>query len=107
VVIHGADNAKGHKGKKCHEFLGANGVEQGPHPLNSPDLAPPDFSLFGHVKCLSKGSQIESPGELFAESGLVLCEITVKTSEVVSDEWIARLRWVILNEGQYFDKPQA
>jgi hypothetical protein len=35
-----------------------NAVKRAPHPPSSPDLAPSDFYLFGHVKPLLRGHEL-------------------------------------------------
>jgi hypothetical protein len=39
-----------------------------PHPLSpySPDLTPPDFDLFGHVKHVLRAQSFEAADELFS-----------------------------------------
>jgi histone-lysine N-methyltransferase SETMAR len=44
-----ADNARLHTAKKVTEFLAGNNMKRAPHPAYSPDLAPCDFYLFGHI----------------------------------------------------------
>jgi hypothetical protein len=42
------------------------------HPLYSPDLAPSDFYLFGHVKSLSRGESFETEEDLFSAVHVIL-----------------------------------
>jgi transposase len=60
LIIH-ADNARPHTAQKTFEFCRENRLEMAPHPLYSPDLAPSDFLLFGHIKHQLEG--IEFPSE--------------------------------------------
>jgi hypothetical protein len=49
-----ADNPCPHTAKLSTQYLNANRMESVLHPPSSPDLAPPDFYLFGYVKrCLA------------------------------------------------------
>jgi hypothetical protein len=48
-IIH-ADNARANTAQKCRTCCKENGLPLAPHPLHSPDLAPSDFFLFGHIK---------------------------------------------------------
>jgi histone-lysine N-methyltransferase SETMAR len=49
------DNARPYTTKSSLAFLEANEMIKGPHPPYSPDLAPSDSFLFGHVKRLLRG----------------------------------------------------
>jgi hypothetical protein len=49
LVVH-ADNARAHTAQNCQTFCEENGLRLAPHSPYSPDLAPPDFFLFGYVK---------------------------------------------------------
>jgi hypothetical protein len=40
-------------------------MKKTPHPPDSPDLAPSDFYLFGHVKHCLAGAFFADAGELF------------------------------------------
>jgi hypothetical protein len=46
-------------------FLSRNGLRILPHPPDSPDLAPSDFFLFGHVKQSVAGMTFASRDEVF------------------------------------------
>jgi hypothetical protein len=39
------------------KFLEQNRVKKAPHPLDSPDLIPSDFSFFGYVRQLLGGGE--------------------------------------------------
>jgi histone-lysine N-methyltransferase SETMAR len=54
LVIH-ADNAKSHTTRKCRAFCQENRLRLAVHPPYSPDLAPSDFFLFGHIKHYLQG----------------------------------------------------
>jgi hypothetical protein len=49
LIIH-ADNARLHTTQRTLKFCRENRLEIVPHPPYSPNLAPSDFFLFGHVK---------------------------------------------------------
>jgi hypothetical protein len=51
LIVH-AHNARTHTGKVTLDFMERNAAKRAPHPPCSPDLAPSDFYLFGHVKQL-------------------------------------------------------
>jgi histone-lysine N-methyltransferase SETMAR len=67
LVVH-ADNARTRTAQKCRSFCKENGLWLTPHPPYSPDLAPSDFFLFGHVKEHLEG--MVSPSFEDAEVGL-------------------------------------
>jgi hypothetical protein len=54
-----ADNARPHTAKVTLDFMEHNAMKRAPHlhPLYSPDLAPSDFYLSGHVKQLLRGHE--------------------------------------------------
>jgi histone-lysine N-methyltransferase SETMAR len=62
-VLHG-DNARPHKAAISQQFMGQNAVVGAAHPTYSPDLAPSDFCLFGHVKGLPRGESFETGEQL-------------------------------------------
>jgi hypothetical protein len=49
LIIH-ADNTHPHTARISVTFLDENDMTKAPHSPSSPNLAPSDFSLFGHVK---------------------------------------------------------
>jgi histone-lysine N-methyltransferase SETMAR len=65
LIIH-ADNARPHMAKKCQDFLEEIGADRAPHPPYSPDLAPSDFFLFGHLKGCLKGTKFQDSQELLS-----------------------------------------
>jgi hypothetical protein len=62
-ILH-ADTAKPHSTQKCRPFCAENGLRLATHPLYSPDRAPSDFVLFGHVKNRLQVNVFPSHGEL-------------------------------------------
>jgi hypothetical protein len=66
VVVH-ADNAKPHVAKRVKQFTDDNGLRTAPYPPYSPDLAPSDFFLFGHVKGLSEERCLKVQGSCWRE----------------------------------------
>jgi hypothetical protein len=49
------DNARPHSAKVILDFIECNAMKRVSHRRYSPDLAPSDFYLFGHVKQLPRG----------------------------------------------------
>jgi hypothetical protein len=72
------------------------------HPPYSPDLAPSDFFLFGHVKHSLAGAAFASRSELFEAIPSVVTEIPREILHRVFDDWLERLDWVAKNHGEYY-----
>jgi histone-lysine N-methyltransferase SETMAR len=62
-VIH-ADNARSHIARKFRAFCEENLLRLAVQPVYSPDLAPSDFFLFGHIKHCLRGIAFPSREEL-------------------------------------------
>jgi histone-lysine N-methyltransferase SETMAR len=58
------DNYRVHFSKAPEQFITENHIGRVPHPPYSPDLAPPDFWLFGHMKSSLVGQTFEEPEQL-------------------------------------------
>jgi hypothetical protein len=54
LIVH-AGNARPHTVKVTLDFMERNAMKRASHPPYSPDLAPPDFYVFGPVKQLLRG----------------------------------------------------
>jgi hypothetical protein len=76
-------------------------MEKAPHPPYSPDLAPLDFFLFGHVKRMLCGCAFGSSGELLSTAGGILAGIEKPIMINVFHEWRKRLQKCIDTEGEY------
>ncbi|GFO04758.1 histone-lysine N-methyltransferase SETMAR [Plakobranchus ocellatus] len=61
------DNATPHTAKRTKEWLERYRWDIIPHPFHSPDLAPPDFHLYGPLKCHLGGKKFEDEDELIGE----------------------------------------
>jgi transposase len=101
LVIH-ADNARPHTAEKCRIFCEENGLRLVTHPPYSPDLAPSDFFLFGHVKNRLQGRVFESQDDLVAAITEELQNIELETLHRVFEHWMERLVWVCQNNGNYY-----
>jgi hypothetical protein len=67
-------------------------MKQAPHPPYSPDLAPSDFFLFGHVKGKLMGYRVETPSEILVCIRVILAEIPLKILNAVFLKWMERLQ---------------
>jgi histone-lysine N-methyltransferase SETMAR len=101
LIIH-ADHAKTHTAQRTHKNGQENRLEIAPHLPYSPDLAPSDFFLFGHVKHALEGDEFTSEEALLAAIHSVLSNLTGDTLRAVFAKWIERLNWVDLNESHYY-----
>jgi hypothetical protein len=101
LIIH-ADNARSHKALKTLRFCWENRLEMAQYPPYSPDLAPPDFFLFGHVKHMLEGAEFPSEETLLPSIQSVVSDLTVDTLRAVFANWVERLKWIALNESHYY-----
>jgi histone-lysine N-methyltransferase SETMAR len=58
------DNCRVRFSKATEQFITENHIGCVPHPPHSPDLAPLDFWLFGHVKTSLAGQTFDEPEQL-------------------------------------------
>jgi hypothetical protein len=99
-MVH-ADNARRHRARVSLEYLEANWMEKAPYPLHSPDSAPSDFFLFGHVKRMLCGCAFASSGELLSAVRGILAGIEKLILINVFHEWRKRLPKCINTECEY------
>jgi histone-lysine N-methyltransferase SETMAR len=90
LIIH-ADNARSHTAQRILRFCWENRLEIAPHLPYSPDLAPSDFFLFGHVKHALEGDEFPSEEALLAAIHSILSNLTGDTLRAVFAKWIERL----------------
>jgi histone-lysine N-methyltransferase SETMAR len=102
VVVH-ADNAKPHVAKRVKQFMDDNGLRTASHPLYSPDLAPSDFFLFGHVKTALRGTVFENAEELLEAVTTILRGIPTETLLATFHQWMDRLQTFIDIGGDYVE----
>jgi transposase len=87
LVVH-ADNARAHTAQKRQNFCKEKGLRLASHPTHSPDLAPSDFFLFGHVKERLKGMVLPSYEEAPEAIGEVVTGIESETLNAVFEHWM-------------------
>jgi hypothetical protein len=61
----------------------------------SPDLAPSDFWLFGHVKTSLVGKTLDAPEDLLGAVTEFSEEIQPSRREIAFSHWIGSVRWVL------------
>jgi hypothetical protein len=71
LIMH-VDNARPHTTRLSVEFFEYDPMRTAPHPPHSPDIAPSDGYLFGHVKGSLAGSSLADAAELFEVFGRVI-----------------------------------
>jgi hypothetical protein len=76
-------------------------MEKAPHPPYSPDLAPSDFFLFGHVKGMLCGPAFGSSGEPLSAVGGILAPIEESILINVFHKWRKRFQKCINTEGEF------
>jgi histone-lysine N-methyltransferase SETMAR len=99
LAIH-ADNSRA-VGIKTVSPLCQNGLGLATHPPYSPDIAPSDFLLFGHVKHCLQRMGFASHEEVFTAIGEIVTDIPKEILHLVFDHWMERLEWVSQHKGDY------
>jgi hypothetical protein len=100
LLMH-ADNVRPHTAKLSAQYFNENRMKSAPHPPYSPDLAPSDFSLFGHVKRCLASLSFEDADQLLAAVEGVPEGIEKVTLQAVFLEWMDRFRKYIATNGEY------
>jgi hypothetical protein len=77
--------------EKCRTFCEEHRLWLAPHPPYSPDLAPSDFFLFGHIKECLKGMVFPSYDELLDAIGEVVTGIDSETLTALAEHWMEGL----------------
>jgi histone-lysine N-methyltransferase SETMAR len=96
------DNYRVHFSRVAEQFIAQNHISRIPQPAYSPDLAPSDFCLFGHLKNSLAGRMFEDPEELLDGIASFLEEVHLSKLHVVFSHWVERLRSVVANNGDYY-----
>ena len=97
------DNATPHKSKDTTAAINELFKCCLEHPPYSPDLAPSDFFLFGHLKRLLIGKKIVDEEQLIYEIEVAFRSITKEMKMNVFEEWKRRLGETIRNKGKYIN----
>ncbi len=98
------DNASAHRSRPVVQFLNRMNITWISHPGYSPDLSPPDYWLFAHLKKRIRGT-------LHANVQLLQNSIDQELAQIQPQEWSAamdrypvRLRCCIQAHGEYFER---
>jgi hypothetical protein len=103
VIVH-HDNARPRTAAPSQQFMEENGLERAIHPSYSPDLAPFDFYLFGHVKHCLREQSFETADELVLAIDAILMGIEKWTLHAAFLDSMHRLRQCIETNGDYFQE---
>jgi histone-lysine N-methyltransferase SETMAR len=94
------ENYRVHFSKDTEQFITENHIGHVPHPPYSPNLAPSDFWLFGHVKTSLVCQTFDDPEQLLEAITEFLNEIQPPEVAVFS-HWVERVRWVLEDTRDY------
>ena len=103
VILH-FDNCRVHTPKRVRSYLEKHRIKILPHPPYSPDISPCDFYLFGPLKSYLEGYSTNNYRDLKIQVKKYLKNIEKETLKKVMDAWKRRLRYVIRNNGNYYNK---
>jgi histone-lysine N-methyltransferase SETMAR len=78
-------------------------MRKAPHPPYSPDLAPSNFYLFGHVKQLLAGHESPDRGALLYAAQNILSGIEKVTLDRGFLAWMERLQRYVTIIGEYVE----
>jgi hypothetical protein len=86
------ESCRVHFSKVTEQSITENHISHVPHPFYSPDLAPSDFSLFGHATTSLVGKLFDATEDLLEAITEFLEEIQLSELEIVFGHWIERVR---------------
>jgi hypothetical protein len=95
------DNCYVHSSKVTEQFIAENHISRVLQPVYNPELALPDFWLFGHLKNSLAGRMFDDTEELLEGITSFLEEVQPSKLQVVFSHWVERVRWVLANNGDY------
>jgi histone-lysine N-methyltransferase SETMAR len=93
------DNCRVYFSKATQQFVTENRIGLVPHPPYSPDLAPSDFWLFGHMKTLLVGQTFDEPDQPLEPITEFSNEIQPLEVVAIFSHWVERVRRVLENNG--------
>ena len=96
------DNAPAHNARISQQAINDLRATRVPQPPYSPDIAPSDFFLFGHIKNEILGMDVTSETQLLETITRSIEKIPKAVLIAVYNEWQKRLQWVIDSAGEYY-----
>jgi hypothetical protein len=82
-----------------------NSMQRTPYPAYSPDLAPPDFYLFGYLNQFLSGCQFAEQDSLLQVVSDIFVGIEKVTFESVFHNWMEKLCQCSATGGEYVEYP--
>lgn len=79
------------------------GLQTLPHPANSPDCVPCDFSLFPKLKAQLRGRQFQNIAELQKEAHQILLAMDKNIFMETMHDLVTRWQKCVKAEGAYFE----
>jgi histone-lysine N-methyltransferase SETMAR len=101
VYLH-LDNVPAHNTKRSRQEIAGTKTSRVVHPAYSPDVAPSDFFLLGHLKGEMADFTANSPADILSEIRRIFQEIPKETLVAMYDEWITRPEWITQHKGEYY-----
>jgi histone-lysine N-methyltransferase SETMAR len=86
------DNCCVHFSRVPEQFIAQDHISRVPQPAYSPELAPSDFWLFGHLKNSLAGRMFDDPEELWDGITSFLEKVQPSELHVVFSHWVERVR---------------
>jgi histone-lysine N-methyltransferase SETMAR len=80
-----------------------NSLRSAPHPPYSPDLAPSDSFLFGHVAGMLQGAEFQTAEELLEVVVQILSDSPLKTLMTTFYQWMEKFQVSIDGHGEYVE----
>jgi hypothetical protein len=96
------DNSACHNSQKTTGRPTSTGIRRAPCPLNSPDLSPCNFWLFGFLRESMKGVGLTTEDDIVEIITTIWRGVIVETLQSVFQEWMRAFIWVIDKNGQYY-----
>jgi hypothetical protein len=85
------------------QYLDENVMRSASHASYSPDPAPSDCFLVGHVKRMLQGTEFQTPEELLQAVVQILSDITLETLMAAFHQWMERLQVCIDGYEEYME----
>ena len=98
------DGAPAHRADIVVNFLHQRRIPLIPHPGYSPDLSPPDYWLFAHLKNKIRGQRFHDMIQLQNAIDHEIGQIPAAAWAAAMDRYVPRLRRCIQARGEYFER---
>jgi hypothetical protein len=95
------DNCCIHRSKASENVFAEDSIIRLLHPPYSPDLAPSNLWLFGHMKAALAGQQVPKPEGFLTDIQGFLSEIQRSELGLIFHHWMERVQWILNNDRDY------